>query len=498
MGVSNKRAMRSCIVMSVRPATCEGVSVKNCVQCNKNLPDAALHCVFCGSKQPGHATAEVARTVMGYSASQVKEQLLAHNASAVAPAARPGEPLSPSHRGTPASPPGYAAATSYAPPPSPSQSPPPPSYSAPAQPGVAAATTASAATIFAPNPGGGGHVNAMAATVGVAGQGANPAAAFSPPPPSWAGPAGGYSAAAYQGSPPYVPPVAALLQPEPRSSSAPLYQSSQQQMPQIAQREGTPMDPYRDSLRLVLFAFGILLVGAFCTPVSNEPRFHWDVVLQGSTQAKISSLLLVVVGALSIVIASLPMSTVSRGVLSLAIAVLGVAAPMVLAKVDQWQPLARTVAPLLLVSGLLLRQEYRATLLPRLLVTGAILAVLPVFLVPVGGTVPVVGLLQQGMDAAGAAKVPPLLELGYVGVVALGLLVWLPAPSSAGAKLLAWLLIAWSAGMHVQRLILSENLADQLRQMPFGSSMSWAPAVAYTAIFGYGLASLLGKGQENA
>jgi hypothetical protein len=60
------------------------------------------------------------------------------------------------------------------------------------------------------------------------------------------------------------------------------------------------------------------------------------------------------------------------------------------------------------------------------------------------------------------------------------------------------LLIAWSAGMHVQRLILSENLADQLRQMPFGSSMSWAPAVAYTAIFGYGLASLLGKGQENA
>ena len=50
--------------------------VKKCNVCTKDLPDAALHCVFCGGKQPSpESQAQNLRTVMGYSSSNVIDEL---------------------------------------------------------------------------------------------------------------------------------------------------------------------------------------------------------------------------------------------------------------------------------------------------------------------------------------------------------------------------------------------------------------------------------------
>ena len=48
--------------------------MKKCASCTKDLPDAALHCVFCGAKQAPAPAAQpaMAKTVMGsYSASDM-------------------------------------------------------------------------------------------------------------------------------------------------------------------------------------------------------------------------------------------------------------------------------------------------------------------------------------------------------------------------------------------------------------------------------------------
>ena len=525
--------------------------MKKCIQCNKDLPDAALHCVFCGSKQPAQAPAEVARTVMGYSANAVREQLGAQapaaparrNPSAPPPLpgqgspaaasappafaatafAQPAAPAAPSYSppaapsysppaapsysppaapsapgylppATPNYPPPAPAAPSYSPPAAPSYSPPAaPSYSPPAPapgPSFAPASAPNAATMFVPStsasPPSVGSPAASAPTAYMQPPVAQPPAVQQPAmqqpafqmPAAYAASAGAYQSAPYTGSAGYQQP-----------SSSPPYLASQ-----TADRAGRPVDPYRDGLRLVLFAFGILLLGAFCTPLSSAPSFHWDAILsEAPIEAKLPTLFLAVVGLMSIVFASLPMASAARGLLAGLFALAAILTPLVLGGLGAWRAVALLGGTLLLVPGLLLRQEYREHLLPRLLVTVAVLAVLATLLVPEGGNLPLVGLVKGVIDAPGKAKIEPVLLLVFIVVIVLTLLVWLPAPSSGAAKPLAWILIFWPAVLHFQRLILSEALVEQIKQTPYASAMSWAPSVAFAAIFGYGLAAAAGK-----
>jgi hypothetical protein len=478
------------------------------------------------SNSPSFATSA---TVMAGPPASVGPAAGAYGAAAASPSAGQAyqppayqpPPPAPAYQPPPAAyqppPPSYqASAPSYQPPPAAPTYPsaggyqqPPPAYQPPAAPAgypaLAPATSANAATMFVPSggnaasagPAAGGMAATMMAAPGMAASGA----ASSPMPygqqahPYQAGsyPATPAMSPSYQ-QPSYQQPFGGPqgYQPVPVSQPPPYLAS------QTADRAGRPVDPYRDGIRLVLFAFGILLLGAFCTPIDSSPTFHWNVVLHAPGQAKVASLLLAAIGALAIVIASIPMSSPARGVLALGIALLGIVTPLVLAKVTDWRALLGLVAPLLLVPGLLLRQEYREHLLPRVLVTLGVLGVLALLLVPIAGTLPLVGQVKMLVDAAGKAKVAPLLELIFVVVVVLTLLVWLPPPSSAGAKLFAWILIFWGAVMHFQRLILSENLGEQIKTAPFESAMAWAPTVAYLAIFGYGLAAMLGKRLESA
>lgn len=548
--------------------------MKKCVQCTKDLPDAALHCVFCGSKQPAQAPPqELARTVMGYSANQVRDQLAAQGAAAATP--RPHSPSASPPMTAPAPlpqpapqpiaqpvaqpPVPFNQSPSYRPPPAPVAPQPAPAaaypHSAPAFPPP---VSANAATMFVPsagrpdgagplsnpshpgagpnlannsgggyggnnsgggyssnNSGGGYGNNSSPNNHGVPAL-ASSARTMAAPAPALHG--GGYfnpgnpgnsgspsDAGNPMAAPSYVPPPASSPYQPPAFVSPPSYQPQPvpHSPPYLAsQSTDRPVDPYRDGLRLVLFAFGILLLGAFCTPMTSSPlSFHWSsLTAELPIEAKIPSLLLAVVGALSIIIASPPLATASRGLLAVVIALLGIATPIVLAKGfgDGWRPIVFFAAPFLLIPGLLLRQEFRESFLPRLLVTLGVLATLALMLVPIGDTLPLVGTVKQVVDAAGTAKVAPLLQLVYLVIVVLTLLVWLPAPASAGAKLFAWLLIFWTAIDHFQGLILAENLGEAIKASPFAAVMVWAPPVAYVAIFSYGLAALLGKQLERS
>ena len=50
--------------------------MKKCASCTKDLPEAALHCVFCGAKQPPAPAVQpgLAKTAFGYS-NEMMEQL---------------------------------------------------------------------------------------------------------------------------------------------------------------------------------------------------------------------------------------------------------------------------------------------------------------------------------------------------------------------------------------------------------------------------------------
>jgi len=79
--------------------------VKKCTSCAKDLPDAAMHCVFCGTKQPAAPPAGAnAKTVMGWQASDLLKDMAASGAQ---PA--PGVAMPPPAAPPPAAPPPAAA-----------------------------------------------------------------------------------------------------------------------------------------------------------------------------------------------------------------------------------------------------------------------------------------------------------------------------------------------------------------------------------------------------
>jgi hypothetical protein len=131
--------------------------------------------------------------------------------------------------------------------------------------------------------------------------------------------------------------------------------------------------------------------------------------------------------------------------------------------------------------------------------------------VPEHGTIPLVGLFQILLDAPGAAKIAFALILGYIVVLVLSLLAWLPAPATGGAKVWAWLVILWGLVVQLTMLLVAGHLGDAVKASPYEATMSWVaggmhggshgPALvfvgaAYAVLVGYGFATVIGKQLE--
>jgi hypothetical protein len=553
--------------------------VKKCASCTKDLPDAALHCVFCGAKQPPAPAVQqgLAKTAFGYSANEMVEQLRQQGG----PAARPGapQPPAPAANPSPASPIIRPPAPAFNQPPAPAfnqppasafnqspafnptafNAPPAPAFNQPPnfnqppapapnfnqppapapnfnQPPAPAfnqptfapqrAGTPPPPTPYTPPPGyppappgpPGGFVPASASNAATMFVPGGPAATPAPSPAAQhatvqvSAPPSSYGPPASAMQPTLVPPPP-QPQPQPQLQSPPRMPIPASQPPpylasHTASRIGRPVDPWKDSLRLMMFFWGVALLAVFATPLRTTGGlvFNWNLILDGAGTARLPPLMFAAIGLLSVIVSGIPMQPAARGVIAAVLGLAGVVVPVALVGVPPWQSLVSMIGMLLLVPSLLVRSEYRGATVPRVLVTLGAIAILLPYLVPQNGAIPLVSLFKGLMDLPGSQKALPALALGLVTIVVMSLLAWLPAPVTGGATLWAWLLILWALILHATVLLLAGNIGDTITGTPNAAIVSWiaggtAPSglalgSAYLVLVGYGLASVIGKQLE--
>jgi hypothetical protein len=266
-----------------------------------------------------------------------------------------------------------------------------------------------------------------------------------------------------------------------------------------------PIEPWRDSLQMMMFIWGVALLVAFATPLTTKPglTFSWDLVIKGAGTARLPPLMIAAVGLLSVLVAAIPMQSGARGLIAALLGLAGIAVPIALVGMPPWQALSSMIGLLVLVPALLVREEYRHAALPRVLVTIGAAGILLPLLLPHNGAIPLVAVFKGLFEQPGLAKTAFALQLALVVIVVMSLLAWLPAPVSGGAKVWAWLLILWALIDHVTRLVVAGNLGDVIKASPNNALVPWIAGSggfwlgsAYLALVGYGLACVVGKQLE--
>lgn len=436
--------------------------MKKCASCTKDLPEAALHCVFCGAKQPPvPAGGANAKTAFGYSANEVMQQLgrpgggPAGPAPSAAPVYQPQTNTAPygaqvPHRSGPSQPPPMVPTSSphaqtvaiiepNAPPPAPVP--------------VRASVAAMAATVApAPLPG-----RASAPAVGT-------------------GPMSGGMGINAPNS--YTPPALPVVPSQPYISSSPS---------QVARVYG---DPWLTPLRLVMFVWGLVLLAVFATPLSLDPiTFHWDGIDKLGTTAQLLTLLSPAIGLLALIMSLLPMPTRARGVLAALLGLAGLIVPIVIiGEMPPWQMLLVLGGTLVLFVGLVLRNTHTDSLLARGLVTAGVICVLLPYLVPLHGEIALVNTFKVLVAGPGKARIMPIVEVVLISLVVMSLLAWIPPPATGGAKVFAWTILLWdTCARALGAIVVTGDIVDVAKTTPVGLD-AWAELAALVAIAGYGLA----------
>lgn len=332
-------------------------------------------------------------------------------------------------------------------------------------------------------------------------------------PAGYAQPSGGYNPSAPAVVPAYnpqpVPQVAPHVAPVP--TATPPYMAPSHNRHQAAR----PIEPWKDTLRTMLFIWGGVLLACFAVPISLSPLVgNWNYVIDGEGTQKLGPLILAAVGLLSIVVGAIPMASAARGMIAALLGLAGIFVPMlVIGSLPEWQSLLSIGGTLVLVPALLVRNAYTESPLPRILITIGALAALAPFLIPQNGSIPLVELFKLLVDAPGQAKVGIIVLVAYVLVLVLSLLAWMPSPATAGAKVLAWVLVLFPLIIHGLGIGLSGGegvdfehaLNPLILGWAYGASFGGGGATlvgalalgsAYVAISSYGLASVIGKQLE--
>ncbi|HEY0192366.1 MAG TPA: hypothetical protein VGC42_14700 [Kofleriaceae bacterium] len=269
------------------------------------------------------------------------------------------------------------------------------------------------------------------------------------------------------------------------------------------------IDPYRRTLPMMMFLWGVALLAVFATPLTTSPMtFHWTTVLEGAGLARLIPLTFAAVGLLGVLLAVIPMPSYLRGLLAALLGLAGIAMPFVVAGVvPGWQALVPLAGALIIIPALIMRAEYRDSLFARLLVTFGAAALLLPFLLPQNGVIPLVDTFKQLIEAPGLGRVAPALIVVYVVIVVMALLAWLPSPITGGAIVWAWMLILWGLVVHVVELVLAGGIPEKLTGAPNATLLGWVVGLdadkaspllgaAYLVFVGYGLAAFLGKQLE--
>lgn len=316
-----------------------------------------------------------------------------------------------------------------------------------------------------------------------------------PPPMGGPGPYGGPPPGMGGGGPgPYGGPAPGYAQPGPYGDNRQGTEPVRHMRPYGG---GTTAEPWVETLRTIMLVFGVLLVACFVAPWKVNPGetiFSWTILgSEVPASMKILPILLAATGILSVFLGALPIATLPRG---FAAALIGFG-PMLYGAVAPpfaWQELLSVIGAVTLVSGLLVRSHYTDAGIGRVMATIGAVCVLVPMLVPEGGGDPP---LIAAFKMLGANLPIPALNLIVPAVLALvSLIVWLPGPGRAGTHILAWIwivlplllsLLNWLSGGEVGAALKS-NL-DGILYVPMA-------AMAWGALVGFGVATVVGKQLE--
>ena len=372
---------------------------------------------------------------------------------------------------------------------------------------------------FGGMPPGGGMPGGGMPGPGMPGPGMPPGGGYGAPGGFQPPPAGGFQPGGFQPPPAggFQPPPAGGFQPPPAGG----FQPAPMPMPmapapmappylasRTAARAGAPREPYAEGLRLVLIIFGVLLLLAFIAPMSTAGKmvFRWDLLKAPGVGAiaKFDQVYLAAAGILALVFGLVPLATVPRGALAAVLGLTPLALHFVVDDIKdapsfRWQDLVTFVSLCTLVPGLLLRQEYRSQLLPRILVTVGALGILIPLLVPEkGGDPEIKQIIDAISKSPGKLKVLAILKLWPVIIAFLSLMCWLPAPSSGAAKVLAWLFILTIVVFGYTAMILAGHIGTALKANLNELLLGGWVFAAWLAFIGYGAATVIGKNLEHA
>jgi hypothetical protein len=321
-----------------------------------------------------------------------------------------------------------------------------------------------------------------------------------PPGPGPMGPGMGMPPGPGMGMPPGPAPI---------PSAAPPYLASR-----TAARAGRPIEPWKDTLRLMMMIWGGALLAAFMVPVVTKPDvgFWFQVIIDGEGTQKLIPLIMAAVGLLSLVLAFIPMSPSPRGLIAGLLGLTGILVPVLLGLskgefgFGQILTLINLVGMLAIIPGLLLRSEYQDSIMPRIMVTIGALCILVGYLIPQNDSIPLVEAFKVLIDAPGGLKVTALIILLPAILALVSLLVWLPAPGSAGSTVFAWLWICSGALLLYTLLIVSGDIGKAVERSPYTALVGWVgglsekgfsiPGATYLALVGWGFATVLGKKLE--
>ena len=90
-------------------------------------------------------------------------------------------------------------------------------------------------------------------------------------------------------------------------------------------------EPWRESLKLMMIVWGLLVIAALATPLTLDPlAFSWNVLIHGEGSARIPFLVDAALGVLGVVVALLPMPTIARGTLAAMLGIAVIAVPIAL------------------------------------------------------------------------------------------------------------------------------------------------------------------------
>jgi hypothetical protein len=275
-------------------------------------------------------------------------------------------------------------------------------------------------------------------------------------------------------------------------------------MPNYGQRPpGVPIEPWVESIKTLLLVYGVLLIACFVAPWAvgeGQTTFSWTLLKAPGVAAKLLPISIIASGLVAVLLGALPMGNQARGIVALLIG-LGPLVALTTVPEFAWRETVMVVGLVLLVSGLLVRSQYTQAMLGRALATVGVLVVLAMYLIPEGGQLPLVGMFKALGSAPGKAKVAFIVGGFGSGLIPLVitlacLLVWLPGPGSAGAQILAWVVIVWSIISALVALLLSGDIGASLKgglsvfiYLPVAMS-------AWLAFAGYGTATVFGKSLE--